>query len=52
MVLVGCFGFGKIIIFKLVLGLYLFIDGKILIDGYDIMVILLLFLWNKVGVVD
>jgi ATP-binding cassette subfamily B protein len=50
--LVGRSGSGKTTISKLLLGLYLPTDGKILIDGYDLTTIALKSLRQQVGVVD
>jgi ATP-binding cassette, subfamily B, bacterial HlyB/CyaB len=50
--LVGRSGSGKTTISKLVLGLYPPIDGKILIDGYDITTLSLQSLRKQIGVVD
>jgi len=50
--LVGRSGSGKTTISKLVLGLYLPTDGKILIDGQDISSISLRSLRQQIGVVD
>jgi HlyB family type I secretion system ABC transporter len=50
--LVGRSGSGKTTISKLVLGLYPPIEGKILIDGYDISSISLASLRQQIGVVD
>lgn len=50
--LVGRSGSGKTTISKLVLGLYLPTEGKVLIDGQDITSLSLKSLRNQVGVVD
>lgn len=50
--IVGRSGSGKTTISKLVLGLYPPIEGKILIDGYDITKISLRSLRSQIGVVD
>ncbi|MDJ0599210.1 MAG: ABC transporter transmembrane domain-containing protein [Crocosphaera sp.] len=50
--LVGRSGSGKTTISKLVLGLYLPTEGKILIDGYDINNLSLTSLRQQIGVVD
>ncbi len=50
--LVGRSGSGKTTISKLLLGLYLPTDGKILVDGYDLSTISLRSLRQQVGVVD
>ncbi len=50
--LVGRSGSGKTTISKLVLGLYLATDGKVLIDGQDITSVSLRSLREQVGVVD
>jgi len=50
--LVGRSGSGKTTISKLILGLYPATDGKILIDGQDIISLSLSSLRNQIGVVD
>ncbi|WP_427157336.1 peptidase domain-containing ABC transporter [Aliinostoc sp. HNIBRCY26] len=49
---VGRSGSGKTTLFKLILGLYLPTDGKILIDGHDVTSIALRSLRSQIGVVD
>lgn len=49
--LVGVSGFGKISILKLVFRLYDYDEGCILIDGYDIKCVFLVFLFSKIVIV-
>ncbi|MGH1395362.1 MAG: ABC transporter transmembrane domain-containing protein [Trichormus sp.] len=50
--IVGRSGSGKTTLFKLILGLYLPTDGKVLIDGNDVTSIALRSLRSQIGVVD
>lgn len=50
-VIVGCSGFGKIILVKFLVGFYLLMEGKVMIDGYDLNQIDKEYYWVQVGYV-